>query len=219
MIVMNVSDIQQTILIVDDLPNNIKTVANYLRYEGLRIMTAQSGEDGIKRAIRFRPDLILLDILMPDVDGFEVCQRLKMNAETKDIPIIFMTSLSDEEHKVKGFEVGAVDYVTKPIEHIELLARIKAHLRISQLTRHLAESNKTPIDAQDASIAAEKEYTTKSQFSAQVSDELLPSLQEIIRSAQLMCDDDTLSTNQRKLIESIHKHSGHLLDRLHALAR
>ncbi|MCI0396129.1 MAG: response regulator, partial [Chloroflexi bacterium] len=130
-----------TILIVDDNPTNLGVVFDYLEQYGFTLLVAQSGESGLQKAEYARPDIILLDVMMPDLDGFETCRRLKSNDKTSDIPVIFMTALGDIESKLKGFEVGAVDYVTKPLHQAELLARIATHLRLRQLTHDLQQAN------------------------------------------------------------------------------
>ncbi len=129
----------QNIIIVDDTPQNIKVIGTILRKEGFMISIAQSGKQALEIIEQESPDLILLDIIMPDMDGFEVCKRLKENPVTKDVPVIFLTALSGTEHTVKGFEVGAVDYVTKPIQREELMARVKTHLTIKAYREHLKE--------------------------------------------------------------------------------
>lgn len=131
-----------SILIVDDTPLNLGVVVDYLESYGFGIRIARSGETAIKRVRYAPPDIILLDILMPGMDGFETCRRLKTVKAAKDIPIIFMTSLANAEDKVRGFEAGAVDYVTKPLNQEEVLARVKTHLRLRDLTLSLREKNK-----------------------------------------------------------------------------
>lgn len=130
-----------TILIVDDNPANLGLLFNYLDSYGFELMVAQDGESGLEKAEYNQPDIILLDALMPGLDGFEVCRRLKNSALTRDIPVIFMTALTGPEDIVKGFAVGAVDYVTKPIRQEELLARVATHLRLRDLTRQLQLAN------------------------------------------------------------------------------
>jgi signal transduction histidine kinase len=129
------------ILIVDDNPNNLSFLFDFLTELGFKILVARTGISALQKAEYSPPDLILLDVVMPEVDGFETCRRLKANDSTKEIPIIFMTALNSTEDKVKAFSVGAVDYVTKPIQNEEVLARVKAHLSISRLTRKLQEQN------------------------------------------------------------------------------
>ena len=113
----------------------------YLQAYSFEILIARNGEDGLESAQIARPNLILLDIQMPGLDGFEVCRRLKANPDTTHIPIIFMTALSDTNDKVRGLELGAVDYVTKPIESSELLARVNTHLQLQALQKQLQQSN------------------------------------------------------------------------------
>jgi two-component system sensor histidine kinase/response regulator len=130
---------QDTILVVDDNPVQSKLALHFLRRTGYDVLIATSGEEALEQVRDIRPDLILLDVLMPGIDGFETCRRLKDGEETRDIPVIFMTSLSDTADKVKGFEFGAVDYVTKPIQPQELLARINTHLTIRNLQKSLQQ--------------------------------------------------------------------------------
>jgi len=125
------------VLIIDDNPTNLGVVVDYLEESGLKIITAKNGEMGHKRAQFAKPDIILLDVMMPGIDGFETCLRLKADDTTKEIPVIFMTALDNTEDKVKGFEMGGVDYVTKPIQHEEVLARLTTHLSIRNLTKSL----------------------------------------------------------------------------------
>ncbi|HEY9876156.1 MAG TPA: response regulator, partial [Candidatus Obscuribacterales bacterium] len=112
------------ILIVDDIPANLGVLFDFLAYSGFKVLVARDGESAIQKVEYALPDLILLDVLMPRMDGFETCRRLKENESTKDIPIIFMTALTDTVDKVKGLSLGAVDYITKPFQHEEVLARV-----------------------------------------------------------------------------------------------
>lgn len=126
-----------TILVIDDNPTNLGVVTDYLEEYGFQIFVARNGKMGLKRAKHAEPDLILLDVLMPEMDGFETCRRLQADEATRAIPVIFMTALADTNDKVKGFEAGGVDYITKPIHQAEVLARVKTHLRLRDLTRNL----------------------------------------------------------------------------------
>ncbi|MCL1474563.1 PAS domain S-box protein [Argonema antarcticum] len=130
-----------TILIVDDQPTNLKILFNFLQEEGFLVLIAKSGESALKKLAKILPDLILLDVMMPNIDGFEICRRLKAKPETQDIPVIFMTALADGVNKVKGLSVGGVDYITKPILKQEVLARINVHLKLRSVTRQLQEKN------------------------------------------------------------------------------
>src|SRR5436190_3439083 len=119
---------KRTLLIVDDNVTNLKVAVEHLKAYSYTILTSSNGEAGLERAQLTQPDLILLDIKMPGIDGVETCRRLKANPATNTIPVIFMTALGDSQDKVRGLEAGAVDYVTKPIEAAELLARGQTHL-------------------------------------------------------------------------------------------
>jgi signal transduction histidine kinase len=130
-----------TLLVVDDNATNLGVLYDHLDAQGFRVLTARDGERALARARRARPDLILLDVMMPGIDGFETCRRLKAEASTQDIPVIFMTALANVEDKVQGFAAGAVDYVTKPLQQEEVLARITTHLRIRELTHRLQARN------------------------------------------------------------------------------
>jgi len=132
---------QGTILIVDDTPTNLAILVDYLAERGFDIAVAMDGLSAIEQISDTHPDLILLDVRMPGIDGFETCRRLKAQKDTSHLPIIFMTALSDTGDKVKGFEVGAVDYVTKPIQQEEVLARVTTHLTLRRLQVSLEENN------------------------------------------------------------------------------
>jgi len=130
---------QETILIVDDILTNLEVLFDCLTNANFRILVAEDGESALETADYAPPDLILLDVLMPNLDGFETCRRLKANETTAEIPVIFMTALTDTVDKVKGLSLGAVDYITKPFQQEEVLARVQTHLRIQQLTKQLRE--------------------------------------------------------------------------------
>ncbi len=125
------------ILVVDDTTTNLEIVFDILTKVGFEVTTETTGERAIKQVEQRLPDLILLDVMMPGIDGFETCKRLKQNSATCDIPVIFMTANSDTDSKVKGLNIGAVDYITKPFHEEELLARIKTHLQLRNLTKTL----------------------------------------------------------------------------------
>lgn len=132
---------KDVILIVDDTPANLEMLCDFLTNSGLEILVAIDGESAIEQAIYAQPNLIILDVVMPGLDGFETCSRLKANQSTQAIPVIFMTALGQTGDKVKGFEVGAVDYVTKPIQPEEVVARINNHLTIQKLQNQLQKQN------------------------------------------------------------------------------
>lgn len=126
-----------TVLIVDDVPTNLTILAQTLRDQGFTVWVATSGIAALQQLAHGLPDLILLDIQMPGMDGLETCTQLKADLRTQDIPIIFMTALSEQANKVEGLSLGAVDYITKPFQEAEVLARVKVHLSLRELTRNL----------------------------------------------------------------------------------
>ena len=130
------------ILIVDDTPANLGLVVDSLSDQGFRVLVALDGEEALERAQFSRPDLILLDVKMPGIDGFETCRRLKMNEHTRDIPVIFMSSLSGIEDLVEGFAAGGADYVTKPVRIDEMMARISTHLALRTMHKQLVAQNR-----------------------------------------------------------------------------
>jgi signal transduction histidine kinase len=130
-----------TILLVDDSPANLGALTHALAAHGCRILVAQQGESGLQIARRVQPDLILLDVRLPGIDGFETCRRLKADPTTASIPVLFMTVRIEAMDKLAGFQAGAVDYITKPFEEAEVLARVTAHVRLRQLTHRLQAQN------------------------------------------------------------------------------
>jgi class 3 adenylate cyclase len=133
--------VNERILVVDDTPANIQTVAAILKGHGYQLSVATNGKQALEVIEKVRPDLILLDVMMPEVDGIETCQRIKSAEAWRDIPVIFLTAKTETADIVKGFEIGAVDYVGKPFNAHELLARVNTHLTIDNLRRSLADKN------------------------------------------------------------------------------
>ncbi|HNX26610.1 MAG TPA: response regulator [Phycisphaerae bacterium] len=133
---------RQSIAIVDDTPANLKLLENMLREQGYRVLAFPRGDFALRGFERNQPDLILLDINMPGIDGFELCRKLKENEKLRDIPVIFISAYNETIDKVKAFSVGGVDYVTKPFQFEEVIARITTHLKISNLQRELARKFK-----------------------------------------------------------------------------
>jgi two-component system sensor histidine kinase/response regulator len=129
------------ILIVDDIPANLIILSNTLNNAGYRVFTASRGKEALLLAEKEKPDLILLDIMMPDMDGFEVCRKLKQNEKLKDIPVIFISALNDTNDIVKGLSVGGADYITKPFQNEEVKARVATHIKISLQNNKLKEQS------------------------------------------------------------------------------
>jgi signal transduction histidine kinase len=127
------------ILIVDDTPTNLDVISQALEDAGFDVAIATSGDRALQQVEREMPDLILLDVMMPGMDGFETCRRLKANPQTRDLPVLFMTALSDIDSKMQAWNVGGVDYITKPFQEQEVLARVKTHLQVRQFTQQLEQ--------------------------------------------------------------------------------
>jgi DNA-binding response OmpR family regulator len=132
---------KETILIVDDIPENLQLLAGMLSEQGYIVRLAPDGQLALQFVQVSPPDLILLDILMPDMDGYEVCKELKTSPTTQDIPVIFISALNEVFDKVKAFSLGGVDYITKPFEVREVLARVENQLRLSRFSKQLLEQN------------------------------------------------------------------------------
>ena len=130
------------ILVIDDLPANVFILKDRLEHEGYVVLTADGGNSGIEKATKEIPDLILLDVMMPDINGFEVCKTLVNDSRTSDIPILLVTAKTDAEDIKEGLDAGAFDYIKKPINKIELLARVKSALKLSEANKLLVEVEK-----------------------------------------------------------------------------
>ena len=133
------------ILIIDDQPENVFVLQDRLEHEGYKVVTAYDGQSGINKAVEEQPDIILLDIMMPGMSGFEVCEVLIKNEKTKKIPIIMVTALTGSDDIKKGLELGAYDYIKKPFNRVELLARIKSALRFKETQNLLLEVEKISV--------------------------------------------------------------------------
>jgi len=157
----------EPILIVDDNPNNLKVLSQALRSAGWTVAVAKNGETALKQVKHTPPALILLDVMMPEMDGFEACQRLKANPETMDIPVIFMTALAETVDKVKGLSLGAVDYITKPFQMEEVLARLNIHYKLCAVTHELEMQNQQ-LEQRVKNRTAELEESLKDLQQAQL---------------------------------------------------
>ena len=132
-------DQQALILIVDDNAANIKVLSDSLKAENYRVLIAKDGNSALSILEKVKPDLILLDVMMPGIDGFETCRRIKACERTQDIPIIFITVLANTDHKIRGLQLGAVDYITQPLQHEEVLARVGVHIQLHRLKLELEQ--------------------------------------------------------------------------------
>jgi len=131
-----------SILLVDDQAENLKPIVYYLERYNYKINISMTGEDALEILKFFTPDIILLDVLMPGIDGFETCRRIKAKPEWRDIPVLFMTAVTDTPNKIKGFEAGCQDYITKPIQYEELLARVRTHIKVRQMQKEILKFEK-----------------------------------------------------------------------------
>jgi signal transduction histidine kinase len=176
------------ILLVDDNLQNLKVLGNMLQETGYPLLFAKNGIQALESVKNRKPDLILLDIMMPDLDGFEICRQLKQNVQTSDIPIIFLTARIESEDIIKGFELGAVDYVTKPFNHKELISRVKTHLELKasreELAHKIAELNQA--------------NTTKEKLLSIISHDLVNLFNSLINLSTLLTEyEKQLSTKQK----------------------
>ncbi len=157
------------ILIVDDHPNNLRFLSKILNDRGYKTQRAICGQLALNAVKESPPDLIVLDIMMPNMNGYEVCNRLKSNSNTRDIPIIFLSALNQTIDKVKAFEIGGIDYITKPFQVEEILARIENQLTIQKLSRQLKAQNDQLQQEVEVRKQAEIQLKNKSQILAQFS--------------------------------------------------
>lgn len=132
------------VMIVDDLPDNLALLSDALEQVGHMVLVALNGTTALERMTRLKPDIVLLDALMPGIDGFETCRRIKARPEFEDVPVVFMTSLTESEHVLEGFAAGGVDYVTKPIVPEQVLARVASHLRTARSLRDARLAGQQP---------------------------------------------------------------------------
>ncbi len=212
------------ILIVDDIPSNLNFVSDILYSEDFRIIVATNGKDAVNIAIEKLPDLILLDISMPDMDGFDVCKILKADPKTRDIPIIFLTAKVEHDDIIKGFDAGAVDYVSKPFHTTELVSRVKTHLdlknktqqlkqlnqvleeKVKERTFQLEESNQNLVKANQKLSRAYKDISkldkAKNEFIRHINHELRTPLQGIHGLVRIL-KDTVISNEEKEYIHSI----------------
>jgi signal transduction histidine kinase len=195
------------ILIVDDVPRNIQVLGTLLKKTDCELAVATSGQQALDTVARIKPDLILLDIMMPGMDGFEVCRKLKASIETNNIPVIFLSAKNETADMIKGYELGAVDYITKPVTGIELLTRVKTHL-----------------DFKEAKEKLKEEMVARDKFFSIISHDLHSSFGIILSFVQLLANNRNNLTDQEideflGDIESTTKNSLELLENLLEWAR
>ena len=211
-----IDTINGNILIVDDTPENLQVLSATLSERGYKVRGVINGKMAIRAARSAAPDLILLDIKMPEMNGYQVCEALKADAQTCQIPVIFISALDEVLDKVKAFSVGGVDYITKPFQVEEVLARVENQLTIQRLQKQLIERNEqlqqeigVRQKAEAEALAASK---AKSEFVANMSHELRTPLNAILGFTQLMTRDLTISGEQRESLDIISRSGEHLLE-------
>ena len=207
---------EENILIVDDNLENLKILSATLSEQGYMVQSVTSASMALTVAQLAPPDLILLDILMPDMDGYEVCKHLKECKKTSEIPIIFLSSLHNVSEKVQAFKLGGADYITKPFQVEEVLARVKHQLTIRKLYRQIEAQNQQLqheiIERRKAEIKAVSASVAKSNFLANMSHELRTPLNAIIGFSKLMSNDALLNAEQQENMSIIKRNGDHLLE-------
>ncbi|OGK95504.1 MAG: guanylate cyclase [Candidatus Rokubacteria bacterium RIFCSPHIGHO2_02_FULL_73_26] len=162
------------LLVVDDTPQNVKLLADLLTVKGYAVVTARSGREALEQVARARPDLVLLDVVMPEMSGYEVCRAIRANPATAALPVVMVTALDPAQERVKGIEAGADDFLSKPINQPELLARVRSLLRIKELHDRLAEANRTLEQRVAAQVAQlERLARLKRFFSPQLAEAIV----------------------------------------------
>ena len=188
-------DTDSRILIVDDTKANLDLLDELLNGEGYTVSLAPNGNIALRIASQAVPDLILLDVMMPGLNGFEVCERLQSDPKTADVPVIFITAEDDPRSVLRGFEVGGLDYIKKPFNDREVLARVQTHLKIDQLTRELSARNE---ELQRANATIQEVSDRKSQFVANLSHELRTPINAILGFNRLVLQaKEYLSSSDR----------------------
>jgi CheY-like chemotaxis protein len=191
---MNGETTKGSVLIVDDVPENLQVLGNVLLQKGLDVGFATNGEEALEAVQYSKPDLILLDIMMPGISGITVCQKLKSNPETQDIPVIFLTAKTQPEDIIKGFEVGAVDYVTKPFNSGELLARVMDSIRTEKIADLIAKQIEELMELN----------ATKDKFFSIIAHDLRGPFSGLLGLTDLLSQEGE-SMNQEEIIDLIKK--------------
>ena len=198
------------VLLVDDQPTNLKILRQALEPAGYQILAATCGARALDIAQRARPDLILLDVTMPGMDGFETCRRLKAGPATASIPVLFITARTETEDVVEGFGVGGADYIAKPFRSEEVLARVAAHVRIKRLTAQVRAQNK---ELEAANREIREADRRKSEYLAHMSHDLRTPMNAIIGYTRLLLrrSKDVLEERQYRNLENIRTSGDYLL--------
>lgn len=194
----------EKVLLVDDVPANLTVLAATLEHDGYEILAVPNGSTALKVATKAEPKLILLDILMPGLDGLETCRRLKQDPATKDIPVIFLTARGDTESILAGFRAGGVDYIVKPFQTEEVASRVATHLQVSRLARQLIEKNLALV-ARTAELTAEIERRHQVETALQRADDKLAAFSDVEAARGSLAGLVGDSPPVRELIEQIRR--------------
>lgn len=184
---------KSVIMIVDDHPANLGFLFEHLESSGFKVLVALDGDEALSQLEHARPDLILLDIMMPGIDGYQTCERIKQSPKTRDIPVIFMSARTDPQDKVRGFRVGAVDYVDKPVHKEEVLARVSAHIAVRR--------TQAEMQAQHRELARRNEELDA--FSHMVAHDLRDALGKVLGYAEILLDQPVASWEPRDVLDLI----------------
>lgn len=201
----------ERILLVDDVASNLALLASTLEPKGYEILVAQNGEDALRLAAAARPELILMDVMMPGLDGLGTCQRLKQDPSLADIPVLFITALDDRQSVVRGFAAGGIDYVVKPFHAEEVLARVEHQLRLTRLHRHLAQANAhlsrqmAQLEQANRALADERDKLARTQQALATADDRLTAIS--LREAKRWGIEGFISKSptMSRILEDIHK--------------
>lgn len=203
---------KRSVLIVDDFPENLIFVGDYLKQHGINVMFAVNGKEALKSVMKDTPDLLLLDISMPHMDGYEICRKLKENPITQHIPVIFLTAKVETEDIIKGFESGGVDYITKPFNLLELMSRVKTHLLLKDRHEKLQVMNSKLIDTvkrrteklQHANERLAKLDRAKNEFLIHINHQLRTPLNGILGYSELLAQSK-LHPEQADFVSEINR--------------
>ncbi|CAN2042733.1 histidine kinase [Candidatus Magnetomoraceae bacterium gMMP-15] len=199
---LHTDESESKILIVDDKPENLRLLTKILKEKGYIVRQLRNGKMVMSSVLSAPPDLILLDIMMPEINGYEVCNQLKAEEQTRNIPVIFISALNETANKITAFSVGGVDYITKPFQEEEVLARVKTHLNLHRLQRQLEKQNKKLVEA--ARLREDVERITRH--------DLKTPLNAIIVLPQMMMTHDNIPTEFLEYLKIIEESGLIMLD-------
>jgi len=212
---------QANILIVDDTPENLRLLSNMLAAAGYKVRAVTSGARALTAIAASLPDLVLLDIMMPEMNGYQVCQRLKDNEQTRDIPIIFLSALDETEDKLRAFSVGGVDYVTKPFQLPEIIARVEAHVGLRRLQQQLESANTELVERLETLNRLNAELQARNEeldaFAHTVAHDLRNPLNIILGYGELLANRVPLNEVGSQAVEGLQRSAAKMADIINAL--